>query len=149
MDEMDDINSDEENYTPPDIVEAAKITSVDLLPKKSRNLYEKAYKAFMDWRDRKKTTSFSENVLLAYFGELAEKYKSSSLWTQYSMLRTTLEVRQNINIATYGKLKTFLKRKSDGYKAKKSKTFTPDEINMFIENADDKKYLATKVGINK
>lgn len=142
-----DTGSDEENCTPPEIVQAAKTTTENLLPTKSGKLYEAAYRSFMEWRDGKKANSFSENVLLAYFGDLAEKYKPSSLWTQYSMLRSTLEVHHNIKLGSYGKLRAFLKRKSDGFQAKKAKTFTPEELNNFIKNANDQKYLATKVRI--
>lgn len=141
-------SSDEENCTPPEILQMARITTENLLPAKSKKVYESVYKSFMEWRDSKKTSSFSENVILAYFGELSEKYKASSLWTHYSMLRSTLEIHHNIKLDTYGKLRAFLKRKSDGYKAKKAKTFTPEQINSFIQNADDQKYLATKVGSN-
>ncbi|CAH1381731.1 unnamed protein product, partial [Tenebrio molitor] len=62
-------------------------------------------------------------------------------------LKSTLSIHNNINIETYPKLRAFLKRKSEGYQATKSKTFTPMEIDEFLSNAPDEMYLATKVAL--
>lgn len=131
--------------TPPEIVETAKLSTENLLPKKSKGKYKVVYQAFIDWRRRKNVKSFSEAVLLAYFSELSEKYKSSSLWSYYSMLRSTLEINNNVKIENYSKLRAFLKRKAEGFRAKKAKTFTSEEINKFITEAPDDIYLVTKV----
>lgn len=139
------MSSELENCTPPHIVEAARITSLNLLPEKSKKKYEMVYKCFMSWRKNHNVGSFSENVLLVYFNELAKKYKSSSLWSFYSMLRSTLKLNNGVDIEIYTKLRAFLKRTSEGYQAKKAKTFTPEEINKFINEAPDTIYLATKV----
>lgn len=131
--------------TPPEITNQAKETSLDLLPVKSKKRYEEIYAKFMDWRVENHVNSFSETVLLAYFGWLSKKYKSSTLWSMYSMLRTTLSINNYIDISKYCKLHSFLKRKSDGFKSQKSKIFSSDEINTFLKNAPDSKYLMTKV----
>lgn len=131
--------------TPPDILQKAEATTSTLLPEKSKRFYDKMYRSFMDWRIQKKTTSFSENVLLAYFAELGEKYKSSSLWSYYSMLKSVLILKHNVNMEKYSKLRSFLKRKSEGYQAKKSETLTPEEIKKFISEAPDEIYLLHKV----
>mgnify|MGYP005986404917 CR=1 FL=1 len=65
----------------------------------------------MDWRIQKKIKSFSENVVLAYFAELSEKYKSSSLWFFYSMLKAVLRIAHDVDLDKYGTLRSFLKRK--------------------------------------
>lgn len=101
----------------------------------------------MDWQLSNATSSFSENVLLAYFRELAIKYKSSSLWARYSMLKSTLNLNQGVNIETYPKLVAFLKRKSENYNRKKAKTLTSEQIKMFLNEAPDQNYLATKVAL--
>lgn len=146
---MESENSENEvPNTPPEIRAAADAASLDLLPKKSRSNYEVAYKHLMDWRLMNKATSFSEDTLLAYFTELAKKYKSSSMWTYYSMLKSTIYIKHNIKIESYAKLRALLKRQSEGYQAKKSKAFTGEEINKFINEAPDVKYLATKVNNN-
>lgn len=133
--------------TPPDIVEAANSATCDLLPQKSKEKYENAYKRFMDYRQSKHIKSFSENVILAYFADLSTKLKSSTLWSNYSMIRSMLVVKNNVDIAKYQKLRVFLKRKSDGYKAKKSKILTMEYVQQFILEASDDSFLVTKVSM--
>lgn len=135
----------EDQCTPPDIVEAAAATINNLLPEKSKGIYEQHYRQFMDWRKIKNINSFSENVLVAYFNEKSSLMKSSTLWKIYSMLRSTISVKHNVEISTYTKLKAFLKRKSDGFQPKKSKTLSAEEVRKFIDEAPDEIYLATKV----
>ena len=53
--------------TPPDVRTEADAARLNLLPKKSANLYEKHYNLFMDWCNERKITRYSENVLLSYF----------------------------------------------------------------------------------
>jgi len=55
-------DSDSEQLTPPSIVEAAQVTTLNLLPETSKKLYQRAYGLFMDWKKTQKTTSFSENM---------------------------------------------------------------------------------------
>jgi hypothetical protein len=98
-----DSDSDLE-LTPPNITEAAKSTTLNLLPETSRKMNQRAYNLFLEWKANQNAKSFSENVVMAYFGDLAQKFKSSTLWMQYSMLRTTLSVHENIDIAKYLKL---------------------------------------------
>ncbi|XP_045472763.1 uncharacterized protein LOC123679295 [Harmonia axyridis] len=144
------MNSDSEVEllcTPPEIRQAANDTIQNLLPEKSQNKYKTVYKNFQDWCSNKNIKSFTENVLLAYFSELSTKYKPSSLWTFYSMLRSTLDLNNSINIENYSKLRAFLKRQSEKHVAKKAKTFTPEQLNNFINEAPDEKYLATKVAL--
>ncbi|KAJ8985577.1 hypothetical protein NQ317_011541 [Molorchus minor] len=107
-----------------EIVEAASIAISNLLPTKSRSLYDKAYNRFKKWCAEKNVQVYSENVLLAYFSENAKNYKSSTLWAQYSMVKT-----------------------GDGYQAKKSKILTKSEIDRFLSSADDKEFLMIKVGL--
>ena len=142
------MNTDDENeisLTPPNIKEAAEIASLNLLPEKSRKLYVTAYESFLDWRKENKTNSFSEAVLLVYFTELSTKYKPSTLWSHYSMLRSTINIHHGINLENYMKLRALLKRKSEGFQPKKASTFSPENINDFLTKASDDKYLATKV----
>ncbi|KAJ8967353.1 hypothetical protein NQ317_008719 [Molorchus minor] len=110
-----------------EIVEAANIGISNLLPTKSRSLYDIAYNRFKKWCAEKNVQVYSENVLLAYFSENAKNYKSSKLWVQYSM--------------QIPKLIAFLKRIGDGYQAKKSKILTKSEIDRFLSSADDKEFL--------
>ncbi|KAJ8966301.1 hypothetical protein NQ317_006412 [Molorchus minor] len=74
---------------------------------------------FKKWCAEKNVQVYSENVLLAYFSENAKNYKSSTLWAQYSMVKSCLIIYDNIDISKFPKLIAFLKRTGDGYQAKK------------------------------
>lgn len=111
------------------IEEAAAAAVEELLPDKSKERYEKQYAKFKSWCNNKKVNQVTEEVMLAFFAEESKIYKSSSLWSTYSMLRAVLLIKENINIANYLKLKSYLKRKSVGYEAKKSRVFSRNEIN--------------------
>lgn len=131
---------------PSDIEEAATNVVSSLLPEKSRVKYEKAYKRFGEWCEEKKVkNTANEKVLLAYFEHLSKYYKSSSLWAYYSMLRAMISMNKNVDIGKYSHLITFLKRKAEGYRPKKSKILTKQDVIKFLQEADDKKFLLTKV----
>lgn len=123
----------------------ATATFNDLLPEKSKQTYENCYQRFVEWKTDKAAFSFSENVFVAYFTDISRDKAPSTLWKIYSMFRSTTSIHNNIDISKYAKLKAFLKRKSDGFRPKKSKTLTRDEIKKFINDAPDDIYLATKV----
>ncbi|KAJ8952680.1 hypothetical protein NQ318_020995 [Aromia moschata] len=117
---MSDYNisdSEELSSTPPDIREKATNAIENILPEKNTN----------------NVTSFSENVLIAYFQELAEKKKSSTLWTHYSIIKTLLNIKHSIGISKYN------------IRKKKSKTFSPEEIRTLIDEAPDNQFLFTEV----
>ncbi|KAJ8970773.1 hypothetical protein NQ317_008417 [Molorchus minor] len=130
-----------------EIVEAANIAISNLLPTKSRSLYDIAYNRFKKWCAEKNVQVYSENVLLAYFSENAKNYKSSTLWAQYSMVKSCLIIYDNIDISKFAKLIAFLKRTGDGYQAKKSKILTKSEIDHFLSSANDKEFLMIKLHV--
>lgn len=144
-----DVSSDSElelmDLIPDNILKISKVSTLRLIPEMSNEKYTVSYNMFMDWRSKNKTDSFSENVLLTYFDEMSKKFKPTTLWSQYSMIKTMLNVKNNVDIGNYGKLKLFLKRRSDGYKPKKSKVFTSEEITKFLKEAPDNEYLLSKV----
>lgn len=135
-------------YIPVDVTAAANAAIEDLLPSKSKDRYEKTYSAFEDWCSFKNVKVVTEEVLLAYFAEKTNHYKSSSLWSMYSMLKSTLLLKKNVDIKKFPKLIAYLKRKSVGYQAKKSKTFSRAEIDQFLIEAPDKEFLMMKVNKN-
>lgn len=145
-----DIDSDSEDFlvcTPPEVREIANNVTLHLLPQKSKEIYERAYARFMDYRQEKGIQSFSENIFLAYMDILSKSMKSSTLWSHYSMLRAVLNVKHNIDISKYIRLRAFLKRKSVGYCPKKSRILTKEEFQKFLCHAPDDKYLMMKVRI--
>lgn len=134
-----------EEDLPPDVAEVAREVVLNLLPSKSREIYECAYKRFIKWCEEKNVKTYSENVLLAYFFDLAKVLKSSSLWSQYSMVKATLSLKNGIEIEKFSKLRAFLKRSGDGYSPKKSRVLTSEQIEVFLKDAPDRKYLMMKV----
>ena len=99
----------------------------------------------MNWRGNNNVSSFSENVLIVYFEELSTILKPSTMWSHYSMIKATLNIKHNVDINKYLKLTALMKRKSDGYIAKKSKILGNDEIKRFLDQAPDEVHLLTKV----
>lgn len=143
--EIDDIS--DISCTPPEIAQVAKLVTLNLLPEKSRSKYEKQYELFRKWCESQGTQKISENILLAYFAEKAKVMKSSTLWSIYSMLRSTISVKNDINLSEYKKLIAFLKRQAIGQKPIKSKTLSSDEVETFLIEAPDNTYLLKKVAL--
>ncbi|KAJ8979160.1 hypothetical protein NQ317_006352 [Molorchus minor] len=107
--------------------------------------YEKCYSEFKDWCDKQNVKTMSENILLAYLMQQSKVVKSSTLWSIYSMLKCLLNIREGIDVRKFLKLVPFLERKAVGYQAKKLKVFTREQIDSFIKEANDNKYLMLKV----
>lgn len=124
---------------------AEAIISQELIPQKSKKLYEQQYESFVRWCNEKHVKEYNENALLVYFNEKSKRYCSSTLWSYYSMLKTTINIKHNIDISKFSKLLAFLKRKNDGHKPKKSKVLTGEDVEKFLVEAPDDKYLMMKV----
>lgn len=75
---------------------------------------------------------------------IAAKYKPTSLWSEYSMLRTQIQEKFNVDIR-YPEVKSFLKWCKFGYFPQKGLVFQPDEIRRFLCEADDYEFLGVKV----
>uniref|UniRef100_A0A6P7G4Q9 Uncharacterized protein LOC114334138 n=1 Tax=Diabrotica virgifera virgifera TaxID=50390 RepID=A0A6P7G4Q9_DIAVI len=130
-----------------EIESAANDALARLGPSKSGIKYRLAYKHFQEWCDTRGVRQITEDVLLAYFNimENENKWKSSTMWSRYSMIKSELVIRKNVDISKFLKLRAFLKKTSEGYTAKKSKVFTKDEFDKFLFEAPDKLYLGLKV----
>ena len=127
-----------------EILQKASQICSELLPTKSKSRYEAELNRFMEWRLANNVQTFSENALMVYFEELSSKYKSSTLWTMFSMLKSTLRTNHNIDLGNYKKLQALIKRKSDNYVPKKSQILTEDDFGRFLTKASDDKYLLIK-----
>lgn len=141
----EEISEDGFSSTPPEMREEAEKIQEQLLPQKSKGLYMKTYAIFKDWCQGKKVEKISENILLIYFQEQAKTRKASSLWATFSMLKSTISLKENIDVSKYFKLISFLKRQNENYKAKKSLVFTNEEVKRFLNNAPDEIFLPAKV----
>lgn len=143
---MDDIEEIDEmidlGLIPLEIIEAAR---QEILQLASKQRYEKMYKTFQNWQELKGTNDISEDTLLAYFLELSRKYKPSTMWAYYSMLKSMISLNFNVNLGTYKHSTKFLKNKSVGYKPVESKAFSREEIDRFISEAPDDIWLDVKV----
>lgn len=120
---------------------------IDVLPSLSRKKYDKIYAEFHKWNKLKGSTPVSEQVLLAYFSELAYKTKPSTLLAYYSMLKATLRINDDIDISSYDQLAKFVKVKNIDYEPAKAKMFTEEDIEKFINEAPDALWLDVKVNI--
>lgn len=89
---------------PNDILKEAEEATARLIPEKSRDEYLKEMSRFNAWKEEKKVNGITEDVVLSYMFNLSKKYKSSTLWTRYSMIKKCLLVYENINIAKLVKL---------------------------------------------
>ena len=138
-------DSSSECCTPPKLCDAVMEAVNASLPAQSKERYQMVYDNFKTWCKRNKVQKSSENVLLAYFSEKSKVYKSSTLWSHFSVLKSTLSANDNVNIDKYSRLISFLKRKSDGFRSKKSKSLTREEFYKFLIDADNTKYLMMKV----
>ncbi|KAJ8968840.1 hypothetical protein NQ314_002067 [Rhamnusium bicolor] len=116
---MSDSSEESINDTPPDIHLAANETYETLLPQQSKNKYEFCYKKFMNWTLANGIENTSENVLTDYVKKLSCEIKPSTLCTTYSMLKTMINIKNNIDTSTYPKLRTFLKLQWANYNMKK------------------------------
>lgn len=132
---------------PAEILAEAEQATLELLPRKSKEAYEKEFAEFINWKEKRGcvTSVITEELLLAYFLNISKRYASSSSWTKYSMLKTTLKVHRNIDIAKFSKLTAFLKSQSRTYKPKKAKILEEEHIKQFLQKAPDTKYLMMKV----
>lgn len=142
-----DVEHDSGSDTPSDMAEEANTIVSNMLPAKSKIIYEKTYNQFREWCNKNKVKKVSENVLICYFEEKSKILKPSTLWSVYSMLKSTLNVKDNINIRNFSKLVPLIKNKSVGYRGKKSKVLSRDDINKFLRDADDETNLLYKVQI--
>lgn len=61
------------------------------------------------------------------------------------MIKSSVFVKSGVDVKKCFKVIAFLKRKYEGYSPKKSKTLTFQQIQRFINEAPDEKYLIEKV----
>ncbi|KAJ6645197.1 hypothetical protein Bhyg_00400, partial [Pseudolycoriella hygida] len=111
-------------------------------------VYEKAYDTFTEWCNKKKITVVDQGVLMVYFSSAKmESYKPSTAWCIYSKLKSMLELNDGVDISKFKKLQMLLKRKSTGYRPKKSRILTLEDIYRFLKEAPDNNFLAVKVAM--
>lgn len=133
--------------TPPCIKELSDVAKLNTLPTKSRSRYDQTYNLFVNWKNENKVTKSSENCLLAYFEQYRQKYKPSTVWSNYSMLKAMIKIQENIDISKYFTLINVIKNNAKGFQSKKAKVFSGENLKRFFTEAPDNIFLATKVNI--
>jgi hypothetical protein len=99
------------SYSVPEIIlEEFEKATLQLLPAKSREHYEKIFSEFNEWKEKRGVMTINEEVLLSYFLNLKKKYAISSMWSKYSVLEAVIKVYKDIDIGKYSKLTAYLKR---------------------------------------
>lgn len=61
------------------------------------------------------------------------------------MIKSSALFKNGVDVSKYFKVKAYLKRKSQGYRPKKSKILTQEQVERFMNEAPDEKYLMVKV----
>ncbi|KAJ3662493.1 hypothetical protein Zmor_006839 [Zophobas morio] len=117
------------------IQRTADKATANLLPAKSANPYEAEYQKCIKWCEENKIREFSETTLLVYFQIKSEIIKASTLWTIYSVLKSTLGIKHNINHSKFYKLTAFLKRQDDT--SPRSLKYLP--VETFLYTAPDQR----------
>jgi hypothetical protein len=84
--------------TSPELKNIADCAVSNLIPEKSKRC------------NKNIVQTVSENVVLAYLMEKSKTVKSSTLWSTYSMLKLTLNIRDGIGVTKFLKLVPFLKK---------------------------------------
>ncbi|XP_011304315.1 uncharacterized protein [Fopius arisanus] len=140
-------STDEEEVDRNFEAEARLIVETDTLPKKSAERYMLVYEAYNKWKVENKSalSQSEESNLIVYFKGLSQRLSPNTLWSIHSMLKTTLNTKNNIDINKFYKLKSLIKTNSKGHKPKKSLVLTWNEVIEFLTNAPDHVYLASKV----
>lgn len=146
---LDEDDHGEIGGTPPSLKETADAAVADLVPQRSKRQYEKAFNDFQAWCSARGVRNgyLSENIVIAYLGELSSRYAPSTLWSIFSMLKSTLLVHSGKDIKGFEKVHAFLKRKSGNFTAKKSEVFSRENIMEFLSRAPDDQYLAVKLAM--
>ena len=65
---------------------------------KQYDLIYLTYNRFKELYADKNVVQLTDTVLLAYFSDRSTKVKSSTLWSEYSMIRASLSVKENMDI---------------------------------------------------
>ena len=130
------------------IKEEAKAACSKLIPEKSKENYVREYELFEECRKEECVSGVNEDIVLAYLYNYRKRIAPSSLWTKYSMLKSTCRVYKNIDISKYGKVISYLKSEARTHKSKKANILEREHIQTFLKEACDSQYLMAKAYLN-
>lgn len=95
--------------------------------------------------EKKKVSKITENVLLAYFNEIMQRYKASTLWTILSAIKAISKTKSNVDFGELESVQAVLKQKQSTEKKKKSAVFSRDQIHKFLREAEGPENLVPKL----
>ena len=75
---------------------------------------------------------FNDICLVKFFNQIKERYSPNTIWVIYSCINADFIDRFGINLNGLPRLKKFLKNQASKYVAKKSATFSPEEIEKIL-----------------
>lgn len=140
-------HSDDLECTSQETAIGANEDGMGVLPCKSRARYEVAYTKFMQWHNEKQCQEITEEEILEYLTTKSKLFRASTLSSEYSMLKATLNVYQNLDISRFGKVVSLLQSKTEDYVPEKFKALTNEQIEKFLLEAPNKRYLMIKVAL--
>jgi integrase len=113
----------------------------------SKIRYDEEYTKFIEWLKVENViiSCVNDEILLVYLSNLSKVNKPSTLWSKFSMLRSCLKVKHNIDATSFPKCCALLKRLSASHVPKKSSVLSADEVSKFMSEAPDYEWLLTKV----
>lgn len=106
------------------------------------------YNKFCDWSKKKgidPNHQESDDVVLVYMSEISKIAKPSTLRSRFYMFKSTIKVKQNLDISKFSKTIAFLKKQSIDFQPKRASVFTTDQVAKFMVTAPDNEWLLTKV----
>jgi hypothetical protein len=114
------------------------------LPSTSKERYQATYETFQEWRaENKLAGQVSPKEILAYFNQMLETGKWASpgtFWSKFSMLRTTLQAKEGIDIKSTimnTTIETWPKKIGGSHKTKQDNMFTKEQVRKFLNEAPD------------
>lgn len=126
------------------VIDEADSIVLDMLPSKSKSQYIAVYQKFSQWRQEKHINekNMCEEVLFVYLRKLFDENKLNppTVWSRYSMIKTTLLTYKNINIKSWEKVFSFMKKQAKGYCPKKAMIFSANDITNFCTHAPNETY---------
>jgi integrase len=134
------------DLTPPESVDT-RDQNLELLPDKSRALYEAAYARYVEWctSNRVSRPAYGTDwVLLRFLKEKSSQYAVSSLYSLLAKLKSTIAAHDSIEIKV-PKCELFLKKMSKNHTPKKSHVFEQSELEQFLANAPEDMLVAKVV----
>ena len=115
----------------------------NLLPKKSREIYEDVWQKYKNFCFEKKIEEIYEiDTVYAYLNWMHTKKEwtsPSTLWNKYSIIKSMVFNKSSIkfdNNPVEKQIAIWIKQKQVTYHTKKSDMFTKEQISNFLENGE-------------